>query len=429
MISIINEKKFRQAGVLYVSMFLSMIIGLGITVINTRLLGSQAYGDLKFLQNLYGLVVLFSTLGLFVSGSRLLALKRHQDIRNQLIGNLVSSATVISLVLIIFFYVFSFFEEAIFSNDLGVIIRIFSPLVFVFPFQFCLENIMQGDNRIYELAVFRLSSKALYILFAITLNCFVPLSLISALGIHLLCLAIMVLIMIVRLKPKFVGRKKYGSIVWAENRTYGFHVYVGILANVATAQLAGLSIGYLIDNTNVGFFALANAISMPLAMIPTVVGTTFFKDFANRKTVPQRETSVTFLISVCALLFFILVIERLILYLYSPEYSPVIQLVYFVSVGGVLRGMGDYFNRFLGAHGRGKEIRNAALINGLINVLGYTCLVYVFGIVGAAVTKVLADLCYGFMMYAYCRKFREKTKILQPETNAEHIVAFSSTRF
>ena len=405
---IARKKKFKQVGSLYISMVLGIIIGIVVSVINTRLLGPKQYGDLKFLQNLFSFVVTFLTLGVFVSGSRLLALKNNETIKHQLIGNLLLLATAISIILIIGLFIFSFFEEKIFHNELGRVIRIFSPLLFVFPFQLCLSNIMQGDNRIYELSVFQIGPRILYIIGAITFNYFVHLSLTSALGIQLFALALIILIMIIRFKPEFVNIKKNISFIWQENKTYGLQVYIGILAGVATGHMAGLSIGYFIDNTNVGFYSLALTTAMPLSMIPNAVGTTFFKDFANRDSIPKKATAVTLVLSIGALIFFLLIIKKVILILYSSEYSAVVPLAYLVSIGCIFRGLGDYVNRFLGAHGKGKELRNGTFANGISNVFGYTVLVYAIGVKGAAITKIISDFVYWYMMYYYYRKFRRE---------------------
>jgi len=405
--NLVKKKKAKQIGSLYISMVLGIAIGIGVSVINTRLLGPQQYGDLKFLQNLFTFVVTFLTLGIFVSGARLLAQKKNEAIKNQLIGNLLILAVVISAVLIITLFIFSFFEERIFDNELGQIIRIFSPLLFVFPFQLCLENIMQGDNRIYELSVFRIAPRILYIVVAIAFNYFVPLSLTSALAIQLITLAIVMLIMVIRSKPEFANIKKNISIMWQGNKTYGLQVYIGILAGVTSGHLGGFSIGYFINNTNVGFFSLALATTMPLTMIPNAVGTTFFKDFANRSSISKKATTITLVLSICALLFFLLIIKKVIFLLYSAEYSAVVPLAYLVSIGCIFHGFGDYINRFLGAHGKGKELRNSAFAVGISNVLGYIVLVYAFGVKGAAITKVISGIIYFVIMYYFYTDFKK----------------------
>ncbi|HIE15979.1 MAG TPA: hypothetical protein EYP69_03535, partial [Bacteroidales bacterium] len=263
-----KTKKFKQITSLYSSLVLGIIISICVSVINTRLLGPKQYGDLKFLQNLFIFVATCSTIGIFISGGRLLALKENARIKNQLIGSLFFFASVISILLIVFVFIFSFFEEQIFDNELGRIIKIFSPLLFVFPFQFCLQNIMQGDNRIFELSIFNVGPRIFYVFGAILLNFFIPLSLILALALQFLGFMIFILIMIVHFRPKFINIKRNLTNIWKENKIYGLHVYIGILAGVASAQFGGLTIGYFIDNLHVGFFSLAITSTMPLAMIP-----------------------------------------------------------------------------------------------------------------------------------------------------------------
>jgi len=388
-------------------MVFGILIGIGVSVINTRLLGPQQYGDLKFLQNLFAFVVTFLTLGIFVSGSRLLAQRKNENIKHQLIGTLLVFASAISTVLIIVLFIFSFFEEKLFQNELGRIIRIFSPLLFVLPFNLCLENIMQGDNKIYELSIFRVGPRILYILVVISFNYFVSLSLTSALAIQFLTFAVIILIMIISIKPKFDNLKKNISIIWQQNKTYGFQVYVGLLVGVASAKLGGLSIGYFIDNTNVGFFSLAITVTMPLRMIPNAVGTTFFKDFANRSFIPEKATVFTLILSISALIFFVMLIKKVILLLYSSEYIAVVPLAYIVSIGSIFHGIGDYINRFLGAHGKGKELRNGAFAVGVSNILGYIVLVHIFGTKGAAITMMISGLIYCYMMYFFYMKYRK----------------------
>ncbi len=406
-----KKRKSKQVGSLYSSMILGTIIGIGVSVVNTRFLGPQQYGDLKFLQTLFTFVVIFLTLGLFVSGSRLLAIDKNETIKRGLTGNLLLLAAAISVLLIVGFFVFSFYEERLFNNELGAIIRIFSPLLFVFPFRICLENIMQGDNKIYELSLFRVLPQVLYLIGAISFNYFVPLSLASALLIQMGTLALIIVVFIIKLKPEIGNMKRHVSVIWQENKTYGFPVYIGILANVATGHLGGLSIGYFIDNVNVGYYALALVTATPLTMIPSAVGTTFFKDFANRNTMPQKATAITFVLSICALVIFFLLIKEVILLLYSAKYIAAVPLAYLVSIGCVFHGLGDYYNRFLGAQGRGKDLRNSAFAQGVWNVLGFTVLVYFLGVKGAAITKCFSGIIYFVALFIYYNKFTGDHKI------------------
>ena len=75
-----------------------------------------------------------------------------------------------------------------------------------------------------------------------------------------------------------------------------------------------------------------------------------------------------------------------------------------MAIGQVLHGFGDFVNRFLGAHGKGKELRNGAFVVGTFIIAGSLTLIPTFGALGAIFTKVIADGLYCGMMCYYYRK-------------------------
>jgi O-antigen/teichoic acid export membrane protein len=192
--------------------------------------------------------------------------------------------------------------------------------------------------------------------------------------------------------------------IYTENRTYGFHVYVGVLASVATASLMGLLVGYFENTVAVGFYSLALTVTMPLGFIPSALGTTLFKTFADRTSIPKKVVFGTVALTGCALTVFLLLIDKVVMWAYSAEYSEVIPLAYIMAIGSVLHGFGDFVNRFLGAHGRGKQLRNGAFITGGFIMAGSLTLVPAFGALGAAFTKVIAGGLYCASMCHYYRK-------------------------
>ncbi len=401
----ILKKKTKQVASLYLSMSFIVILGIFTSVINTRLLGPQQYGDLKFIQTLFNFVIMFFTMGIFVTGSKMLAQKENEHRKKRLIGSLFIFSIIISIGLSFSFFVFSYFEEILFDNNLGFIIRLFSPLLFVFPFKICLENILQGDNRIYALSMFRLFPSVFYLIGALAINFLSPLSLKFSLLIEFTGGIVLLLLMVPRLQPDFSKYKTEIKRIWEENKNYGFQVYIGIIIGTASAQLGGLAIGYYIDNTNVGFFSLSLKITMPLTLISASIGNTYFKDFANLDAIPRKASIATLGISTIALAGCLILLKPVILFLYTEEYSSVIELAWFVSIGSVFHGFGDFVNRFLGAHGKGKEIRNGAIVTGIFNLFGYTFLIKYFGIQGAAITKMFSGIVYWVMMYFSYRTY------------------------
>ncbi|KAB2836625.1 MAG: oligosaccharide flippase family protein, partial [Candidatus Brocadia sp.] len=265
-----TNKRSKQIFSLYTSTILGLMIGIGVSVVNTRMLGEKQFGDLKFLQSLFMFVATTINFGVFATGGRLLAQSKDDAAKPYLVGNIILMTAVIVMLQIIILLIYSYVPINVHSPEIGKMIRMFSPLLFVFPFQMCFENLMQGDNRIYELSFFRLLPSTLFLFTAIIVNYYIPVHLELTLLMQFGILAVVIIGFIFKFKPRFNFYRQYWPVLFEENKRYGFPVYIGVLAGVATTQAGTIAISYLIDNVNLGYFSLAITISMPLSMIPSV---------------------------------------------------------------------------------------------------------------------------------------------------------------
>jgi len=216
---------------------------------------------------------------------------------------------------------------------------------------------------------------------------------------------VVVTIFLIRLKPNFSFEKSITKELFQENNKNGKPIYFGSLAGVATQHVAGISISYFMDNVQVGFFMLAITVCKPILMIPSVIGTVYFKQFATIKAIPKKVFTFSVLSTIGALLIFYLLIEKVIVTFYSEEYLAVSSISKFLILAFIFHGLGDLFNRFLGAKGKGKLLRNAAYVVGIVNVLGYVFLVKYFDLNGAIITRVLAGIMYMSVMLFYYFKY------------------------
>jgi O-antigen/teichoic acid export membrane protein len=410
LIKMSQTQKGKQVASLYTSMVLVTLIGFGISIFNTRALGAERYGDYKFLEFLFTFFVTILSLGFFVSGGRLLAQRESENFRPQLKGGILIIALIMSVIMSCGVFIFSFFEERMFSNDLGYTIRIFALLMFVFPLRLGIGNLLPGENQIFKLSLFRLLPPLLYLLTAIFVTRFFSFTVEKALAIRYLSLAAIIIAVTCTLKPKLQDLGKSLSMIWRENTNYGFQVYLGMLASTATAQLGGIMVGYFVDNTSVGYFGLAVTTTMPLVLIPGVVGTTFFKSFANTNKISLRVAAITAGLTIASLVIFLLLIDKVITFFYPPEFAVAISLARILSVGSLLQGLGGFITHFLRAHGKGKELRNSALLVGIVNIFGYLVLVHQFGVTGAAYTRMIMGLVYCLVMLYYYFKITKLSR-------------------
>lgn len=400
---LLGRKRVRQTGVLYLSLVASLVLGIAVSVINTRLLGPQAFGDLKFIQTIWTLGVLFVTFGLFTTGGNLLAAHGTPESERPLMGSLLVIACVISLLFTVVMVLASYPIGHIYGQELGGRVRLFSALVFVFPLQVYLQDVLRGTNDITSLALLNALPQLLYIPAALGASRMAGFTLDMALLLYLLSIAVTTVIVIIRAKPSFESVREGVREVVESNRAIGFHIYVAVLVTTATTQLSQFSLAYFYDTRLVGMFSLAIIITMPLTMIPNAISTTFFKHFASLDRIPRKVIVAAIGISAVTLLVFLAFIREIILFLYSAQYAEVVPLAYICAVAAVLRGMGDVYNRYLLAHGKTKFLRTNAIYLGVASSVGYIFLVAWSGATGAAITKLIVDAAYLFSMLTYYR--------------------------
>jgi O-antigen/teichoic acid export membrane protein len=399
-----SKKKTAQVFALYLTMGLTIVISIGVSVVNTHALGSEQFGDLKFLQTLFAFIITGSTLGMYVSGGRLIA-EDHDESR---ISSLAGAMLVVTLLLYVFMmvvlFVLSYSGIAVLQNGLDDVVRLVIPLLVALPLQICLENLLKGQNKIYELAFLRITPGAAYLVIAILITKYGELTLNLALSLYLGTIASVGFVLAIQSRPVFTGMPGALSVILKEVRRYGVHVYFGIIANVGTTLLGGLLLAFFLDTTSAGYFILARTIAAPLTLIATNIGTVFFRSFAQVNNIPPRVFLLTVLMALLSLALFLLVIGRFIDYVYPSEFSVMVQLVYIISAGTTLQGIGGFVNQFLCAKGHGKKTRNAAFMQGALNCLGFTVLVYYWGMVGAALTVVLGSAGFLVTILYYYRK-------------------------
>ncbi len=408
LLNFLKNDKAKKSFTLFMTMVISVFVGIAVSILNTRFLGKEQYGDFKFILNIYAFIITFLTFGLFYTSGRIIA--QINDKRNQrkVFGETITISFGISLVFMLIILVFSFIQPKLYSFNVGKELRIFLPLLMVFPVQLCLEQLLQGNNKIYSLSVFRITPKLLYIiLFSVAVLIF-SINTEIALLLHLVSFIIVIFIILIIQKPILSFKLKNLSKIVRENRTYGFQIYLGAITGVASHYIAGISIGYFVDNIDVGFYSLAITATLPLSMLPVSVGTTYFKQFVTMDKIPKKLILYTLIIGISALIVFIIFIKKIVILLYPAEFLPVVNLSYYLAIGSVMHGFADFINRFLSAKGLGKSLRNSNFIVGFINLIGYTMFVALFNTHGAVMTRIVAGSAYLIVMIYYYKQYLKK---------------------
>lgn len=399
-----DSKYKRQIAILYVSTLLGVLLGVLSSIVNTHFLPPADYGDVRYVQNIINFISAFLLFGYFLSGARLMALSDEKWYVRRVKGLMVIilSLACVALSLLMGVCYFIHMDKPV----VAVLFLVSMPVCFYPLFLNYIDQTTQGDNQMGRLALARLLPFLVYVPLGYVLY-----SRFGATSERMVLLqwgvySLVYVCIIISTKPLFCQLKPIWQSLHEENKCYGIQLYVGSLVMVATNYLAGISLGHFnTDNSEVGFYTLALTVTSPLAALPTIVGTTYFKKFAKQPCIPTKVIVFTVLMTIVTCVCFLLLIRPVVVYLYSERYAVVGSYASMLSVGFCVHGLGDMFNRYLCSHGQGVSVRNASIANGLFKILGYIVLVALFNTNGAIATTIICDIIYFLVLMFYYHRF------------------------
>lgn len=402
----LNKSK-RQVILLYSCTIIGIFLGVLVSIVNTRFLEPSSYGDVRYVNNIIAFFSGIFLFGYFVSGSRLLALAKDKDEANKIKGGLVFILGITIILMIVVMLISGFIHDYCLHKKFYYLFYLVVPVCGSTLLLNYINTSSQGDNSITTVAFARLLPQFIYLIIAFLVYKYSGASAEKMLLLQNGIALIILLFLIFKNSPNFSSLKQTLYKLKDENKQYGLQVYYGSLANVSIQYIAGVSLGVFgNDNTNVGYYTLALTVTSPLMMLPNVIGTTYFKQFAHQSFIPRKLLLGTYLMSIASLCAFIILIYPIVDILYNDSYANVAFYASVMAIGFTLHGLGDVYNRFLGAHGKGTYLRNAAWISGFISLVGYTIGIYFYGITAAIITRILSSSIYYFSLLFYYRKFR-----------------------
>ena len=391
-----------QVFYLYVSTILGSFLGFATSIVNTNFLSEADYGDVRYVQNLVTLLASLLLFGYFLSGSRLLAISKDKGYSSRVRGAMVVVLAICSFILVALTLISAFLHI---DSPVMPLFLISLPVCMYPLFTNYINTTAQGDNHIGRLAISRVLPALLYVPIAYFLysKTTVTSSMMVLLQWGVYCAVL--LIIIFSTQPAFNDLKSVFSDLKAENEAYGKHLYYGSLLMVATNYLAGVTLGILNDdNVNVGYYTLALTLTAPLAYLPGIIGTAYFKKFVDEPRIPTNVMKGTLIITILSCILFVVFIKYVVEFFYPESYMPVGGYASWMAIGFSVHGIGDMINRFLGSHGEGISIRNSSYACGICKIAGFIFLVWIWDINGALLTNILSSFVYcASLMYYYVK--------------------------
>jgi len=408
-----NNPRIKQVLTLFSVNIISIPIGIVTSVVLSRYLGPNGFGDYQFLDSLFNFSVIIFTFGFFYAANRALVLNNDKDKAREYFGATLIILGGLFLIMSTVLIFYALFDTNLKQKNLDRIVLYSLPLGWIYLALNYFETLFQADNRINLLATARILPKLGFLVSASCIYWFLMNSSYSKLpiawGAYIIIQALAYIYVVYKINISFKNLRLILKELWGYNKSYGFHVYIGSAFSVGVAQLTGVIISYFgNNNSGVGYYALALALATPLQFIPNTIATTNYKRFSTEKSIPKKLTQVTLLLTVVALIALWLIVPVFITYFYSDKFRPVIYLNMIVSIGLACYGIADYYNRFLGSHGHGKLLRNTSFIVGSLILSFNFILIPLYGARGAALTRLIGGAAYLLCMLYYYKKTTKK---------------------
>ena len=394
----------RQIVMLYGSTLVGVLMGVLSSIVNTHFLLPAEYGDVRYVQNIINFLSTFLLFGYFLSGARLMALSDDRQYVARVKGTMILVLCVVCLLLVMTMPICYFLHTG--KPAVAVLFLASMPVCFYPIVMNYIDQTTQGDNQIVHLSMARLLPFLLYVPIGYAVY-----SVFGATSMRMVLLqwgiySLVYIGIIVATRPSFNNLRPVWKQLSEENHRYGIQLYIGSLVMVSTNYLAGISLGYFnTDNSEVGFYTLALTVTAPLAALPAIIGTAYFKKFATQPCIPRKVIVVTVAMTMVTCVFFVLLIHPIVRFLYSEKYAVVGTYASILSLAFCIHGLGDMFNRYLCSHGQGVSVRNASIANGIFKILGYTVLVALFNTQGAIATTIICDVVYFVCLIYYYIRF------------------------
>jgi O-antigen/teichoic acid export membrane protein len=289
------NKAAKQTVLLFLAQVVNVLFGVAVTGLNARGLSVEEYGAFSFALVLIIFVAWFFDFGLFSAGSRIVALAREKTEERELVGTLLVLCLALGISCSVVFLVISLFVDVLFRSKVGGLLLSLSPLVAVFPFQTLFMAALRGGNEIGKLATYTVLPRVFYLGALLAVMKISALTLPVTLMLNIVTLILATIIIGIAARPIFRGWKGRVGRILVETRQYGLHIYTGTIVDNLTFGSDKILISYFLGTVAVGFYSVAQTLTMPISLMSRSLATSVFKDFTTYDRIPTKLNLANFL--------------------------------------------------------------------------------------------------------------------------------------
>ncbi len=390
-------------------LYIASLAGVGFSflgsLLNSKLLSKESFGDWKYLQNYLVLISYLVNFGLYYSGGRLIAATDNKTKIRVYKGYLLYFAMTGVLVIILSIIISGVFFPKVLHENLFHLALVLMPFFIVNTLTFYFESVYQAEGKLLSLAVYKLAAPLVYVTLLYALKSFSEGSIYYNAVLYYISYFVVFMILLWNDKPIFKRNTSEWKDLKLQHKSYGVHLYWGSLWSVGVMYLLPILVGlFNINNVEVGSYGLALSFMMPLTLIPGLVGTSYFKQYIKLQTIPRVAFKKVLISSSALFIFLIFGADFFIDLLLGAKYKDVASLIKIGALGAILHGLGDFVNKFLMAKGESKYLKKVSIAMGVVQLISSLILIKLFSATGGVIAKSLGSLIFFAALYIFYYK-------------------------
>lgn len=368
----------------YLALIFNIFLGWIITRLNTDYLEVNAYGQFAFFVTLILFAKSLFGLGVFESTSRLLALSKNRNERKNILGTSLLWALIFA-----FFATFALFLSSeligdIFKVKIGALCQRFSYGLGLYVLLSHLSLSLRGSGQIKILSFMAISPRIFYLILLIIIILEGEFNLSSTLEMMFWGLIISLAMIWLMLKPIFSAVRETSHKLWNEVKSYGRHIYISTIWSELLIHTDKFLISFFLDSKAMAYYGLAFALAFPLSHFSTSLSTSLFQRFANEQRINPKVIMGNQIFVTITVVLFIILREPIILYLFSEQYMPTIDLLMPLALAFGFSGLSKPYTLYLMAQKQGKIVRNISILIPTLQTLISIIIIPIYGVLGVA---------------------------------------------
>jgi O-antigen/teichoic acid export membrane protein len=397
----------KQTVLLSSAQVFGMLVGFLSNMILAKWMGAQEFGVYAFAVSVLSFTALFFEFGYFASGARLLAENHDEEREKELTGTILVVFGVISLAFNLTIYVLAVFVDRFLEVKVGNSLHNISLIAFVFIVPFFLELILKGSNRIELLSYFNFVWKVAFIGGVFLLMEMRLLTSNSAVMLFSISCVLPFLLLLFYLKPSFSNLVNNLSLLQAENKRYGIHLFLGRIVDTGTYNMDSIIISMFHSVEQIGYYSIAFSMARPISVFSRSMAMAKFRDFLGQSEISRQIIMINMILILLGGLSSTILGYCIIIFYLGPQYHNCIMLLPILVLTVGFQAAYQPYNAWLCSNGLSKALKRKSLYTALSNLVLNFTLIPKWGALGAAVASLLSMMHSYYLHVYYYRKGKQ----------------------